>query len=62
MGAGVAPGSSGSVVLGYGLGERAIEVRSPAEAKDFSYSLCVQTGSRSHAASCRVGTGVLSTG
>jgi hypothetical protein len=29
----------------YGLDDRVIEVRSPAEAKDFSSSLCVQTGS-----------------
>jgi hypothetical protein len=38
---------------------RAIEVRSPAEAKDFSSSLCVQTGSGAHPASCPMGTGVL---
>jgi hypothetical protein len=29
------PGSSVSIVSGYGLGDRAIEVRSPAEAKGF---------------------------
>jgi hypothetical protein len=29
------PGSSGSIVSGYGLDHRAIEVRSPAEAKGF---------------------------
>jgi hypothetical protein len=29
-------GSSGSIVSGYGLDDRAIEVRSPAETKDFS--------------------------
>jgi hypothetical protein len=29
------PGSSVSIVSGYGLDERAIEVRSPAEAKGF---------------------------
>jgi hypothetical protein len=29
------PGSSVSIVCGYGLDERAIEVRSPAEAKGF---------------------------
>jgi hypothetical protein len=29
------PGSSGSVVSDYGLDDRAIEVRSPAEAKEF---------------------------
>jgi hypothetical protein len=36
---------------GYGLNDRAIEVRSPAEAKDFSSSLCIQTGSGAHLAS-----------
>jgi hypothetical protein len=51
------PGSSVSIVSGYGLDDRAIEVRSPAEAKDFSSSLCVQTGSGSHPASCIMGTG-----
>jgi hypothetical protein len=35
----------------------AIEVRSPAGAKDFSSSLCVQTGSGAHPASCTMGTG-----
>jgi hypothetical protein len=43
--------SSGSVVSDYGL------VRSPAEARDFSSNLCVQTGSGSHPASCPMGTG-----
>jgi hypothetical protein len=38
--------SSGSIVSDYGLDDRAIGVRSPAGAKDFSYSLFVQTGSR----------------
>jgi hypothetical protein len=51
------PGSSGSIVSGYGLDDRAIEVRSLAEAKDFSSSLCVQTGSGAHPASCIMGTG-----
>jgi hypothetical protein len=32
-------------------------VRFPAEAKDFSCSLCVQTGSDAHPASCTMGTG-----
>jgi hypothetical protein len=32
-------------------------LRSSAEAKDFSSSLCVQTESRAHPASCPVGTG-----
>jgi hypothetical protein len=49
--------SSGSIVSGYGLDDRAIEVRSSAEAKDFSSSLCVQTGSGAHPASCTMGTG-----
>jgi hypothetical protein len=42
---------------GYGLDDRAIEVRSPTEAKDFSSSLCVETSSEAHPASCSVGTG-----
>jgi hypothetical protein len=33
------PGSSVSIVSGYGLNDQTIEVRSPAEAKDFSSSL-----------------------
>jgi hypothetical protein len=49
-------GCSVSIVCGYGLDYRAIEVRSPAEAKDFSSSLCVQTGSEAHPASCAMGT------
>jgi hypothetical protein len=32
-------------------------VRSPAEAKDFSSRLCVQTGSEAHPVSCTMGTG-----
>jgi hypothetical protein len=52
------PGSSGSIVSGYGLDHRAIEVRSPAGTKNFSSSLCVQTGSGAHPASCTMGTGV----
>jgi hypothetical protein len=44
-------------VSDYGLDDRAIGVRSPAGAKDFSSSLCVQTGSGAHPASCPVGTG-----
>jgi hypothetical protein len=51
------PGSSVSIVSGYGLDDRAIEVRSPAGAKDFSSSLCVQTSSEAHPASCTMGTG-----
>jgi hypothetical protein len=41
----------------YGLDDRAIEVRSPAQAKDFSFSLCVQTGSEVDSAYCSMGTG-----
>jgi hypothetical protein len=41
-------------VSDYGLDDRAIEVRSPAKAKDFS---SVQTGSEAHPASCTMGTG-----
>jgi len=44
-------------VSDYGLDDRAIGVRSPAGAKDFSSSLCVQTGSGAHPASYPVGTG-----
>jgi hypothetical protein len=50
-------GSSGSIVSDYGLDDRAIGVRSPAGAKDLSYSLFVQTVSGAHPASCTVGTG-----
>jgi hypothetical protein len=49
-------GSSVSIVSGYGLDDRAIEVRSPAGAKNISCSLCVQTGSGAHPASCTIGT------
>jgi hypothetical protein len=51
------PGSSGSIVSGYGLEDRAIEVRSPPGENNFSFSLCVQTGSGAHPASCTMGTG-----
>jgi hypothetical protein len=54
---GMSRGSSGSVVSDYGLDDRAIGVQSPAGAKDFSSSLCVQTGSEAHPASCTMGTG-----
>jgi hypothetical protein len=50
------PGSLVSIVSGYGLDCQVIEVRSPAEAKDFSSSLFVQTGSGAHPASCTLGT------
>jgi hypothetical protein len=49
--------SSSSIVSDYGLDDRAIGVRFPAKAKDFSCSLCVQTGSGAHPASCPIGTG-----
>jgi hypothetical protein len=41
----VEQGSSVSIASGYGLDDWAIEVRSSAEAKDFSCSLCVETES-----------------
>jgi hypothetical protein len=44
-------------VSDYALDNRAIGVRSPAGAKDFSSGLCVQTGSGAHPASCTMGTG-----
>jgi hypothetical protein len=50
-------GSAVSIVSGYGLDDRAIEVRSPAAAKCFPCSLCVQTGSGVHPPSCTMGTG-----
>jgi hypothetical protein len=37
--------------------DRTTGVRSPTEAEDFSSSLCVQTGSGSHPATCPMGTG-----
>jgi hypothetical protein len=49
-------------VSDYGLDDRAIGVQSPAGAEDFSSSLCVQTGSEAHPASCTMGSGVLSPG
>jgi len=51
------PGSSVSVVSGYGLEDRAIEVRSWQRREDFSSGLCVQTGSGAHLVSCIMGTG-----
>jgi hypothetical protein len=50
-------GSSVSIVSDYGLHDRAIGVRSPVGAKDFSSNLCVQTGSEAHPASCTMDTG-----
>jgi hypothetical protein len=49
-------------VSDYGLDDRAIGVRFPTGAKDFSCSLCVQTGSGVHPASCTMCTGVPSPG
>jgi hypothetical protein len=58
----VSRSSSVSIVSDYGLDNRAMGVRSPAGAKDFSSILCVQTGSGAHPASCPMGTWVLSPG
>jgi hypothetical protein len=44
-------------VSGYGLDDRAIDVRSPAGARDLSSNLHVHTGSGVHPASCIMGTG-----
>jgi hypothetical protein len=44
-------------VSDYGLDDRAVGVRFLAGAKDFFSSLCVQTGSGAHPASCTMGTG-----
>jgi hypothetical protein len=44
-------------VSDYGLDDRAIGVRSPAGAKDFSSILCVQAGSGAHPESCTMGPG-----
>jgi hypothetical protein len=51
------PCSSVSIVSGYGMDDRAIEVRSRQRQKDFSSSLCVHTDSGAHPASCTMGTG-----
>jgi hypothetical protein len=50
-------GSSVNTVSGYGLDDRAISFRFPAEAKGFSSNLCVQTSSGVHPASCLMGVG-----
>jgi hypothetical protein len=52
----ISSGSSVSIVSDYRLANRAIGVQSPAEAKYFSSSLCVQTGSEAHPASYPMGT------
>jgi hypothetical protein len=41
---------------GYGLDDRANELRSPAEARVFFIYLCVHTGPEVHPASCKMGT------
>jgi hypothetical protein len=46
--------SSGSIVSDYGLDDQGSIP--PTEAEDFSSSLCVQTGSGAHPASCTMGT------
>jgi hypothetical protein len=43
-------------VSDYGLDDRAIGLRSPTGAEDFSSSPCVQTGSGAHPASYPIGT------
>jgi hypothetical protein len=48
------PGSSVNKVSGYGLDDRFIPRQ---RREDFFSSLCVQTGSGAHPASCTVGTG-----
>jgi hypothetical protein len=53
----VSRASSVIIVSGYGLDDRAIVVRFPAEAEDFSSNLCVQTGSGAHPVPCTMGTG-----
>jgi hypothetical protein len=50
-------GSSVIIVSDYGLADRAIEVRSPTAAEDFSFRPCVQTASGAHPASYPLGTG-----
>jgi hypothetical protein len=50
-------GISVSIVPDYELDDRAIGVRSPAVAKYFSCSLCVQTGSGAYRATYPMGTG-----
>jgi hypothetical protein len=51
------PGSSVSIVSGYGLDDGAIEVQSPARTKNFSSNLYVQTAFGAHSVSCPIGTG-----
>jgi hypothetical protein len=44
-------------MFNYRLDEQAIEVQSPAEARDFSSNLCAQNGFEAHPASCPIGIG-----
>jgi hypothetical protein len=46
-----------SIVSDYGLDDRAIGVRTPVGAKDFSSIHCVHTGYGAHPVSCPMGTG-----
>jgi hypothetical protein len=55
-------GCAVSIVSAYGRDERAIWIRSPAEAKNVSSRLRVQTGSVAHPASCPLGNGDLFVG
>jgi hypothetical protein len=48
------PGRSVSIVSGYVLENREIEVRSPAEEKDFYSNLSVLNGSEAHRDSCKM--------
>jgi hypothetical protein len=50
-------GSSVCILSDYWLDDRAIGVRSPTEAKDFSCNPCVQISSGAHLASFPMGTG-----
>jgi hypothetical protein len=52
--------SSVCIVSDYGLSNPAIWVRTPAEEKNFSSSLCVQTSSETHPASSNVCRGLIS--
>jgi hypothetical protein len=50
-------GSSVGIATYYGLDDRMIGVRIPAEATNFSLRQCVHTGSGAHPASSQMGTG-----
>jgi hypothetical protein len=58
--AGGCRGISVNIMSDYRLDNRETGVRSPAEAKDFSSILCVQTSSEAHPASYPMGSGILS--